>query len=244
MISAKKFSLGIVALCIASLAIPLNLTNSPVAVTAAYNWFQTSVDAPNNATHISVFESAINVTYDTSDAFQALNLIQLQVYPTSDISNDREDYVLIVDMDGNVVNGYLQTDRAGQLQMINSTTAFFVDAVSGNFTLWNIYTNETEYTMAPSGHHDAEYNPETETFMVIESMFVQGDYNWSGDVQPIKDDDIVEYDKDGNEIWRWNCSQTFPFEASEWLQRNESRRGEIDWTHSNGVYWDIEGNAV
>ncbi|MHA1942971.1 MAG: aryl-sulfate sulfotransferase, partial [Candidatus Thorarchaeota archaeon] len=242
--SINSIGFVIVAICIASLALPLGPANSSLVVNPAQNWFQLSADAPNNSTHIQVLEDAINMTYDTADAFQGLNLIELQVYPTYESTNDREDYALIVDMDGNVVNGFYQNDRSGQLQLINSTTVFFVDAVSGNFTLWNIYTNETEYTMAPSGHHDAEYNPVTETFMVIETVFDQGDYNWSGDVQPIKGDDIVEYDKEGNEIWRWNGSLTFPFNENEWMLRNESRRGEIDWMHSNGLYWDLDENEM
>ncbi len=242
--SIRVFGFIVVAFCIASLAAPLGPASSPLAVSSTQDWVQLSADAPYNSTHLSVLEDAINVTYNTDDAFQALNLIQLQIYPTSDISSDREDYAVIVDMDGNVVTAFDQGGRSGALQMINSTTVFFVDAVSGNFTLWNIYTNETEYTMAPSGHHDAEYNPVTETFMVIETVYVQGDYNWSGSVQPIKGDDIVEYDKQGNEIWRWNGSLTFPFEETEWLLRNESRRGEIDWMHSNGLYWDLDENAM
>ena len=234
----------VVAFCIVSLAAPLGATDGRLAVSSTQNWVQLSADAPYNSTHLNVLEEAINVTYNTDDAFQALNLIQLQIIPTSDISSAREDYAVIVDMDGNVVTAFGQEGRSGALQMINSTTVFFVDSVSGNFTLWNIYTNETEYTMAPSGHHDAEYNPVAETFMVIESVYDQGDYNWSGDVQPIKGDDIVEYDKEGNEIWRWNGSLTFPFNADEWMLRNESRRGSIDWMHSNALYWDLDENEM
>jgi len=242
--SIRVFGFIVVAFCIASLAAPVGPASGSLAVSSTQNWVQLSADAPYNSTHLSVLEDAINVTYNTDDAFQALNLIQLQIYPTSDISSDREDYAVIVDMDGNVVTAFDQGGRSGALQMINSTTVFFVDAASGNFTLWNIYTNETEYTMAPSGHHDAEYNPVTETFMVIETVFDQGDYNWSGSVQPIKGDDIVEYNKQGNEIWRWNGSLTLPFEETEFSLRNESRRGEIDWMHSNGLYWDLDENAM
>ncbi|MFW9809080.1 MAG: aryl-sulfate sulfotransferase [Candidatus Thorarchaeota archaeon] len=242
--SFKSIGFVIVAFCIASLASPIGSDNSSLLVNLAQNSFNLNVDAPNNSTHVQVLEDAINRTYNTADAFQGLNLIELQVFPTYESTNTREDYAVIVDMEGNVINGFYQNDRSGHLQFVNSTTVFFSDAVSGNFTLWNIYTNETEYTMAPSGHHDSEYNPVTETFMTIVSVNDQGDYNWSGDVQPIVGDDIVEYDKDGNEIWRWNGSLTFPFNENEWMLRNESRRGEIDWMHSNGLYWDIEDNAI
>ncbi|MHA1927661.1 MAG: aryl-sulfate sulfotransferase [Candidatus Thorarchaeota archaeon] len=242
--SIKFIGLFVVAFCIVSLAVPMGPVNESVAVSSTQSWFQLGADAPNNSTHLIVLEEAINVTYNTDDAFQALNLIELQVYPTRESDSSREDYAVIVDMDGNVVNGFYQAGRSGALQMVNSTTVFFVDALSGNFTLWNMYTNETEYTMAPSGHHDAEYNPATETFMVIESVYDQGEYNWSGDVQPIKGDDIVEYDKQGNEIWRWNGSLTFPFNADEWMLRNESRRGSIDWMHSNALYWDLDVNEM
>ena len=240
----RILGLVVVAFCIASLAVPLGPANSPLAVSSTQTMFQLSANAPNNSTHLSVLEEAINATYNTNDAYQALNLIELQVYPERESANTREDYAVIVDMDGNVVNGFYQDGRSGQLNMVNSTTAFFVDADSGNLTLWNIYTNQTEHTWAPSGHHDAEYNPVTETFMVIESVFDQGDYNWSGDVQPIKGDDIVEYDKEGNEVWRWECIDTFPFNAAEFMLRNESRRGEIDWMHSNGLYWDQDEGGI
>ncbi|MBY8998721.1 MAG: aryl-sulfate sulfotransferase [Candidatus Thorarchaeota archaeon] len=166
------------------------------------------------------------------------------MFPTDESSNDREDYAVIVDMEGNVVNGFYQSDRSGLLQLINSTTVFFVDAVSGNFTLWNIYTNQTEYTMAPSGHHDAEYNPITETFTVIESVYDNGQYNWMGDLYDVESDDIVEYDMDGNEVWRWQGNLTFPFDADEWMLRNETARGDIDWMHSNGLYWDLDEGSL
>jgi len=242
--SIRLIGFVVVAFCIASLAVPMGPVDNAVAAMPVSNWFQVSADAPNNATHLDVLEDAINFTYNTDDAFQGLNLIQLQVYPERESSSLREDYAIVMDMDGNVVNGFYQAGRSGALQMVNSTTVFFVDAVSGNFTLWNMYTNETEYTNAPSGHHDAEYNPITETFMVIESVYDQGEYNYSGDVQPIKGDDIVEYDKDGNEVWRWNGSLTFPFDEDEWSLRNESRRGEIDWMHSNGLYWDLDTGDI
>ncbi|MGY5860297.1 MAG: aryl-sulfate sulfotransferase [Candidatus Thorarchaeota archaeon] len=242
--SFKLIGFAVVAFCIASLAVPMGPANNVTTVMPVSNLFQMSADAPNNSTHLSVFGESINVTHDSDEAFQALNLIQLQVFPERESSNLRLDYSIIVDMDGNVINGYLNEGRSGALQMINSTTVFFVDAASGNFTLWNIYTNETEHTNAPSGHHDAEYNPVTETFMVIESVYDQGEYNHSGDVMPIKGDDIVEYDKRGNEIWRWNGSLTLPFNEDEWMLRNESGRGAIDWMHSNGLYWDIDTGDI
>jgi len=167
----------------------------------------------------------------------------LQVYPEL-FSYLRDDYELIVDMDGNVVNGFFQPERSWALELINSTTVFFVDSVSGNYILWNIYTNETEYTDAPSGHHDAEYNPETETFLVIESVYDQGNYVWSGQLIPIKGDDIVEYDKDGNEIWRWQGRLTFPFDEDEWLLRTETLGWEADWMHSNSLYWDLDEDVI
>ena len=240
----KSIGLVIAMFCILSLAMPFGPSNDSLVITPAHNWFQLSANAPNNSTHLQVFETAINVTYNPNGTSQALNLIELQVFPTSESSNAREDYAVIVDMDGNVVNGFYQSDRSGQLQLINSTTVFFVDAVSGNFTLWNIYTNQTEYTMVPSGHHDAEYNPITDTFTVIESVYDNGQYNWTGDLYDIKSDDIVEYDRDGNEVWRWQGNLTLPFNADEWMLRNETSRGDIDWMHANGLYWDIDEGSL
>ncbi len=80
--------------------------------------------------------------------------------------------------------------------------------------------------------------------MVIETVFDQGNYDWDGSPIPIKSDDIVEYDKDGNEIWRWRGRLTFPFDGDEWLLRTESRGWEADWMHSNGLYWDLDENVI
>ena len=105
--STKKLGLGIAALCILSMAIPLSLTNSPVAMATPTNWFQMSVNAPINGSHIEVLEGAINATYDTTDAFDGLNLVQLQIFPTYDTdTGNRHDTALVMDMDGNVVNAY------------------------------------------------------------------------------------------------------------------------------------------
>jgi len=75
--SIRVFGLVVVAFCIASLAAPIGPASGPLAVSSTQDWVQLSVDAPYNSTHLSVLEDAINVTYNTDDAFQALNLIQL-----------------------------------------------------------------------------------------------------------------------------------------------------------------------
>ncbi|MBY8998722.1 MAG: hypothetical protein KGD60_13410 [Candidatus Thorarchaeota archaeon] len=65
----KSIGLVIATLCIISLAIPFGPANDMFAITPAQNWFQLSADAPNNSTHLQVFEDAINMTYNTNDAF-------------------------------------------------------------------------------------------------------------------------------------------------------------------------------
>jgi hypothetical protein len=61
---------------------------------------------------------------------------------------------------------------------------------------------------------------------------------------PATGDDIVEYDREGNELWRWECNNTFPFNPDEFYLRNESRRGELDWMHDNSLYWDVDNGEI
>ena len=79
--------------------------------------------------------------------------------------------------------------------------------------------------------------------MIIESVLPE-EFEFEGEMMPVKYDDLVEFDRDGNELWRWHGNSTFPFDAYEFYLRNETRRGELDWMHSNALYWDIDDGSI
>ncbi len=200
-----------------------------------------SENAPINSTFLDAFQNGLDVAvYDEDQALDSLMLVSVEVYPNYTASNDRYSQIYITDLEGQVLAGILAD--AGQPKFINSTTVMLPE---NNVTFWNIETNKTEATWFPTGHHDREYNPFTDSVMVIERVdFGEFPDETEYANMTILGDDIVEYDRDGNEVWRWEGNLTFPFDQEEFFLRNESRRGDIDWMHSNSLYWDIENGEL
>jgi hypothetical protein len=146
-------------------------------------------------------------------------------------------------MDRNIINGFFSEGQLGAPDMINSTTALHTSRDDSGVFLWNYLTNDTEFIDINDGHHDVEYNPITDTFMTIQGVEFQ-EFEFEGELMPVVGDDIVEYDREGTELFRWDGNLTFPFVPEEFYLRNESRRGELDWMHSNSIYWDIDNDAI
>lgn len=194
--------------------------------------------AVNEFSDYEIFVMENATTIDHYDADQIVN--GYQVYAArktnSTISSKTSSYnLVIVNMTGDVVGGYDTTDKIEAPEFLNSTTLFFIGV--GNITLWNIYTGAHEILPIPSGGHDLEYNPLTDTFM----MMAANNYG-EFDGLPIKYHDLAEYDRDGNLLWYWNCSIHLPFDEEAFL--NEISKGTIDWTHSNAIHWDVEEGIV
>ena len=151
--------------------------------------------------------------------------------------------IYMINSEGNIVGG---KKNAGDPEFVDATTLMYSHGPRGeqNISLWDLKTNITTDYPVPVGHHDIEYNPLTETFLTIQSInlgtYSDGTANFNS--TPVKYDDIVEYNKEGAEIWRWNCSENIPFDASWFL--NESARGTADWTHTNTIFWDIEEGMI
>ena len=69
---------------------------------------------------------------------------------------------------------------------------------------------------------------------------ITNEYPWYGQA-------IVEWDEDGNEIWRWNpfdhfSMNDFDIYGGTWW--NAYFEGQFDWMHSNAFYFDEEESAI
>ncbi len=206
---------------------------------------QTSETQPQNSTILDAFRNGSHVvTYDKSQVIDGLNLVALGVYPDYPQTSVVEGYVLIVDMNGDIVNSvYVPGGIPEGINLLNSTTSFFGDPSSGDIMLWNFAANRTETLPIPMGHDDIEYNPMMKTFLVIERVQI-GELMFNGKMTPIFSDDIVEYFITGMEKWRWNVSTSFPFNATEYYKRNETIDNGLDWTHVNCLCWDIDSRDI
>ena len=147
--------------------------------------------------------------------------------------------VVIVDNYGRTV-AELEGSSHTVHKFINSTT-IMMGGQEGFMDLWNYKTNQVETLKVPGGHHEIDYNPVTNTYMVLE-------YAWSEEIFDGKNvvyDKLSEYNKNGEIVWEWDPRIHFPFNATRHMSLgiNETFRGGADWMHSNSFAWD-KGNEV
>jgi hypothetical protein len=126
-------------------------------------------------------------------------------------------------------------------KFINSTTVLMGGA-EGNAELWNYKTGVVETLPVPGGHHELDYNPVTDTFLVLES-----DYStemWDG--RYVLYDILSEYDCNGTLVWRWDGRDEYPFNSTVHtsLGLNETFAAGADWMHANSFTWDKENDNI
>ncbi|MFW9886862.1 MAG: aryl-sulfate sulfotransferase [Candidatus Thorarchaeota archaeon] len=148
--------------------------------------------------------------------------------------------VYILDDYGTVV-AQLESSAHTVTQFINSTT-IMMGGQEGSMQLWNYVTNTLETLPVPAGHHEIDYNPATDTFMVLE--YALSNEQWDG--KNVTYDVISEYDREGQLVWQWDGRVYFPFNSTRHtsLGLNETFRGGADWMHSNSFAWDKAGGFI
>ncbi len=203
------------------------------------------VRLPSNATLLAELAEAMDFrVHDTTQSFRGLTIQTIGIIPNQSVSNDRVGYLAVTDAYGNVVNGfYIDDDMPIFPQLINATTILYCVKGRQNISLWNMVTNVTVPLFVPRGHHDVDYNALTNTFLGLDSVTLQT-YDHESKTYNVEGDDIVEYDWNGNEIWRWDCNDTFPFDVDEFHLVNETKKSDIDWMHSNSLYWDVDEDMI
>ncbi|MFX0087906.1 MAG: aryl-sulfate sulfotransferase, partial [Candidatus Hodarchaeota archaeon] len=141
---------------------------------------------------------------------------------------------IIIDHNGNIIAELEDTGHTVH-EFINSTT-IMMGGQEGYMELWNYKTNKLETLTVPGGHHEINYNPETDTFMVLE--YVVGSEIYDG--KNVMYDLLSEYNRAGDLVWQWDPRVYFPFNATRHasLGTNETFRGGADWMHSNSFTWD------
>lgn len=215
------------------------LTTSPV--TSFQTYFMINVDVLTRdqsnellqeSDVLSTFEDSIDITHYSSSAQDGLTLFQGRL---SNESGSRGNFLFILDMEGNIKYSIESKSRFKTPKFINSTTIMYMFA--GDIQLRNIESSVTETLPIPEGHHDIEYNPFTDTFLTLQHRKFGTYQNL-----PIWYDDIVEYDRQGNQVWLWNCSENLPFNTNHFL--NELWSGGQDWTHANSIFWLVEEDVI
>jgi hypothetical protein len=200
---------------------------------------------PSNATLLHELYDATNFrVHDSSQFFDGYTITGVGVYPNYTGSNERVGLMVVMDMDGNVHNGFYSSQECFEIpQLIDSKTVVYFVKGDENLSLWDMVANTTEVLPIPRSGHDVEYNALTDTFLTIQKTEFSTFY-WEGKTMSVKGNELVEYDRDGNELWRWDGNLTFPFDAEEFYLRNETKKTDIDWMHGNSVYWDVDEDSI
>ncbi|MCG3225815.1 MAG: aryl-sulfate sulfotransferase [Candidatus Heimdallarchaeota archaeon] len=161
-------------------------------------------------------------------------------YGESHVSTPSHGKVLIVNNRGEIV--YELEDSAHTVHKFINSNTVAMGGQEGFMELWNYQTGEVETLDVPGGHHDFDYNPTTDTFMVLEYVF--STETWNG--YNILYDKLGEYTRDGELLWEWDGRTEFPFNATRHtsLGMNLTFRGGADWMHANSFVWDKQNEVV
>ncbi|MFX0124796.1 MAG: aryl-sulfate sulfotransferase [Candidatus Hodarchaeota archaeon] len=129
-------------------------------------------------------------------------------------------------------------------KFLNSTTIIMGGQDPGYIELWNYKLDKVETLEVPEGHHDLDYNPFNDTFMVLEYVYSEeklGENNVT-----VIHDIISQYNWAGDRIWQWDPRIHFPFNATRHasLGVNEIFRGGVDWMHANSFVWDKNEDVI
>jgi hypothetical protein len=152
---------------------------------------------------------------------------------------------LIVDMNGNIVAS--EDDYDYDPELINSTTIFMNNESHGIF--WNLRTNNHEVIELPqlqifNKHHDIEYNPLTDQFLILGREYVD-EVEISGTNFSIMHDSIILTDRNNDTSWYWSGAENIPFDKEYYYLTNHTWGGNIaDWTHGNTIFWDMEEKNI
>ncbi|MFX1579874.1 MAG: aryl-sulfate sulfotransferase [Promethearchaeota archaeon] len=151
-----------------------------------------------------------------------------------------EGKVMILDDEGQLV-AQLDDSLHSVHKFLNST-AVLMGGSDGWMEIWD-FKSDTRVTLpVPAGHHELDYNPITDTFMVLETT-TAGEM-WDG--LEVIYDTISEYSWEGDLLWQWDASVHYPFNSTihTTLGHNYTFRGYADWMHANSFVWDKVENTI
>ena len=148
--------------------------------------------------------------------------------------------VLIVDDQGKLV-AQLDDSIHSVHKFINST-AVIMGGSEGWMEIWDFVSDTRIELPIPAGHHELDYNPITDTFMVLETA-TTGEI-WDG--LEVIYDTISEYSWDGELLWQWDARVHYPFNSTihTALGHNYTFRKYADWMHANSFSWDKGENTI
>lgn len=95
--------------------------------------------------------------------------------------------------------------------------------------IWNMATNTTEDFPNVISHHDIQYDPDNNTFLVLQSYVRDVGNN------TILFDKILQVDPEGNILWSWDTYDHIPLSEASTFNETTAINGQTveDFSHSN-----------
>ena len=202
--------------------------------------------------YLSCFEPAINGALvenpifsweiDTyGDAWEGYLAFGLWKYNTSNIYFIADSYLVITNTNGDLIT--FRESSADMNYLIVNELAKNMLMYQGDpypvVHFWNVSTGET-VDFEVFGHHDIEYNADTETFLTLRKYIreVNG--------TRILLDEIVELNATGQTLWTWDTYNYLNLEDACTFGDTAFLDGELlsDFTHSNTLRWSFNENLI
>jgi hypothetical protein len=101
-------------------------------------------------------------------------------------------------------------------------------------------TNTTEDFPNVISHHDIQYDPDNNTFLVLQSYVRDVGNN------TILFDKILQVDPEGNILWSWDTYDHIPLSEASTFNETTAINGQTveDFSHSNSLDWDYNNGII
>jgi len=181
------------------------------------------------------FETMNHTVLDTSDSFESYLLCVL--YQRHRVTNVYSNSLIIMAQNGTIISS-MDVGSIGNFQcpaeFIDPNTVLF--GTSSGAALWHI-NNDTVQYLSFIGHHEYEYNPNTNTVFTFELYRPQIDGIW------YQFDYIREYAMNGTLVW---FMDVYDFISEDWWCTYGGLASGIyrDVSHSNTAFYDTEEDII
>jgi len=195
--------------------------------------YEDTQKAPNSRyplSNLDPYTVNLEVPINSDDAFDGYTMFTLSQSSSSGTNNS----LVIVDMNGEVVRDLYIGDLVAFYSMAEFVDPYtiLVGAREGP-GFWNI-VNDTWEHVPRRGHHEYEYNPNSDTIFMLQHIKV--DIEGTNYLY----DTIEEVDRNGTVVWSLN---TTDFISPSWWYTGEIAGGAPDVTHSNTIFYDADEDA-
>jgi hypothetical protein len=157
--------------------------------------------------------------------------------------------LVVMDTNGTLVNVRESSSAYGVAYNIAPDTLLFqgeprVDGAGSAPTyathIWNMATNTTEDFPNVISHHDIQYDPDNNTFLVLQSYVRDVGNN------TILFDKILQVDPEGNILWSWDTYDHIPLSEASTFNETTAINGQTveDFSHSNSLDWDYNNGII